>query len=162
DLFARGGDLAMWHRWNVDAQPWGDWESLGGVLSTAFAPVAWSENRLQVCALGTDSKLYTKWWSGAVWGGWTPQEGVTFSQVRPTAAARAPDRLDVFGVASDSSVRTRAWNGSAWGDWISLGGVVTSEVCVIPTSPGTLHIFVRGTDSGLHHRWWTESAGWEP
>src|SRR5207253_1066540 len=47
DVFARGGDRALWHRW-YDANGWGNWESLGGILASGPAVSTWGTGRLDV------------------------------------------------------------------------------------------------------------------
>ena len=41
DLFVRGGDNALWHKW-WDGSTWRGWESLGGTLSSGPDVASWS------------------------------------------------------------------------------------------------------------------------
>jgi hypothetical protein len=71
DLFAVGGDNALWHRW-WDGSSWGGWDSLGGSVfsapdagataghQAAVSAVSWAANRLDLFVLGSDSAVYRK------------------------------------------------------------------------------------------------------
>jgi hypothetical protein len=61
DVFARGGDNALWHKWWTGSA-WSGWESLGGGITTAPAPVSWGPGHLDVFARGGDNALWHKWW----------------------------------------------------------------------------------------------------
>jgi hypothetical protein len=70
DIFVRGTDNAMYHKW-WDGSHWGPsptgWENQGGVLTGSPVPVSWSANRLDVFVEGSDGALYHKAWDGAHW-----------------------------------------------------------------------------------------------
>jgi hypothetical protein len=59
DVFARGTDNALWHKWYQNG--WSNWESLGGVLTSAPGAVSWSNGRIDVFVRGTDNALWHKW-----------------------------------------------------------------------------------------------------
>ncbi len=42
-----------------------------------------------------------------------------------------------------------------------MGGVCTSQPRVVAWDPNRLDVFVTGTDSALHHKWWN-GAAWGP
>src|SRR5262245_31602658 len=48
DVFARGEDFALWHKYSRDLQSWSEWESLGGGLASPPAAVSWGEGRIDV------------------------------------------------------------------------------------------------------------------
>jgi hypothetical protein len=64
DVFARGTDNALWHKWYDGG--WSGWESLGGVLTSDPTAVSWSNGRIDVFARGTGNALWHKWFDG-VW-----------------------------------------------------------------------------------------------
>ncbi len=67
DIFVRGTNDALWHRWR-EAGVWSEWESLGGkVLSVAASSPA--PGRLDVVAKGTNGAVWHKGWDGA-WSAW--------------------------------------------------------------------------------------------
>ena len=55
DVFVRGTDDALWHRW-FDGK-WRGWESLGGPLNFGPAVASWGPRRLDVFARGRDTAL---------------------------------------------------------------------------------------------------------
>ena len=75
DIFALGGDNAVWHKW-WDGFNWGGWESLGGLLTSPPLAVSWDEDRLDLFALGGDNAVWHKWWDGFNWGGWESLGGL--------------------------------------------------------------------------------------
>jgi len=68
DVFARGTDNALWHKW-WDGSSWSGWQQLGAnPFSSDPAAVSWGPNRIDVFVQGTDNALYHKWWDGS----WRP------------------------------------------------------------------------------------------
>lgn len=68
DVFVRGTDNAVWHRWSYDGGVrWENWESLGGVVTSSPASISRASNLIEVFVRGTDSKLYHRWWDGTAW-----------------------------------------------------------------------------------------------
>ena len=66
DIFALGGDNAVWHQaWNGSA--WSGWESRGGLLTSPPVAVCWDENRIDLFALGGDNAVWHQAWNGSVW-----------------------------------------------------------------------------------------------
>ena len=61
DVFVRGLDNAMWHKW-WNGSSWSDWENLGGALSSDPDCVSWSVNRIDCFVRGLDNALWHKWW----------------------------------------------------------------------------------------------------
>ena len=79
DVFVRGTDGAMYHKW-WDGTSWGPsasaFENLGGDIIGCPRPVSWASNRLDIFAQGTDDAMYHKWWNGSAWGGWESLSGI--------------------------------------------------------------------------------------
>ncbi len=44
---------------------------------------------------------------------------------------------------------------STWSDWESLGGILTSDPAAVSWDNNRIDVFARGTDSALHHKWWS-------
>ena len=106
DCFARGTDLAMWHRW-WDGAGWGGWESLGGTIIEKPDCVSWGSNRLDCFARGTDNAMWHRWWDGSAWGGWESLGGIILSG--PDCVAWGPNRLDCFAPGTDNALYHRWW-----------------------------------------------------
>ncbi len=159
DVFARGPDSALWHKWYSGG--WSGWEWLGGVLASGPGVVAWGPGRVDVFVRGTDNALWHQWYSGG-WSGWESLGGVLTSA--PEAASWAPGRLDVVARGSDNGLWHKWWDGSRWSGWEAHGGVLNGDPGAVSWSPNRLDIFVRGADNQLWHRWWDGAhwGGWEP
>ena len=61
DVFVRGTDNALWHKWWQNA--WSGWESLGGVLLSAPGAVSWGTDRIDTFVEGTNGALWHKCWA---------------------------------------------------------------------------------------------------
>src|SRR2546428_7309997 len=66
DVFVRGWDNALYHKW-WNGSAWSGWESLGGTLASDPAAVSWGPNRLDVFTRGTDHPLAPPSWDGSHW-----------------------------------------------------------------------------------------------
>ncbi len=161
DVFVRGVDNGLWHRWS-DGNLWSGWESLGGGLSSEAGVTAWGPNRLDVFVRGMDSALWHRWWDGGSWSGWERADASLRSG--PAVASWSANRLDVFAQGPDSALWHRWWDGRAWSGWEELGGVLTSSPAAVSWGPNRIDVFVRGTDNALWRQSWTGSAwtGWMP
>src|SRR5207245_2875718 len=69
DVFARGGDGALWHR-KFDDTNWLAWKSLGGSITSDPGSVSWGAGRLDVFARGRDNALWHRTWDGINWLAW--------------------------------------------------------------------------------------------
>jgi hypothetical protein len=161
DVFARGPDGALWHRWR--GPQWSAWESLGGALApnAGVGAVAWAQNRIDVFVDGTDSVLWHRWWDGAKWNGWEPLGGTLTSG--PDAASWAAGRLDVFTRGTDSGIWHKWWDGAKWSGWEPLGGTLTGDPGTVSWGPDRIDLFVHGVPDGLYHAWFGGGHwnGWE-
>jgi Papain family cysteine protease/Repeat of unknown function (DUF346) len=160
DVFAKGTDNHMWHRW-WDGSAWRGWEDLGGVIDDAPAAVSWGPNRIDTFVRGMDNALYHKWWDGISWKGWERLGGNITSG--PAVASWAANRLDVFAKGDDNAMWHLWWDGSAWRGWENLGGGIDGNPAAVSWGPNRIDTFVRGLDNALYHKWWDGHAwsGWE-
>src|SRR6202022_4908948 len=78
DVFARGQDNALWHRYS-DGTKWWGWEPLGGGLNAGPSVASMSPQRLDIFIVGRDSQLWHKYWS-AGWSAWEPLGGILTSK----------------------------------------------------------------------------------
>ncbi len=155
DVFARGTDNALWHKW-FDDNTWSTWESLGGVLSSAPTAVSWGSGRIDVFARGTDNALWHRWFQDG-WQPWESLGGVLSSA--PAAASWSAGRIDVFARGADNALWHR-WFQDGWQAWESLGGVLSSAPAAASWAAGRIDVVARGTDNALWHRWFQD--GWQP
>ncbi|WP_211194291.1 M12 family metallopeptidase [Pyxidicoccus fallax] len=160
DIYVRGTDNALWHRW-FGNNAWSGWESLGGTLASEPAAVAWSEGRIDVFARGTDGSLIHKWHDNGVWSGWESLGGQIVG--KPAVVSWAPGHLDVYVRGTDNGLHHRWFGTNGWSDWEWLGGELTSEPSVASWAEGRIDVFARGTDGSLLHKWYDTGTwfGWE-
>jgi len=143
DVFVRGTDNALWHKWFNGT--WSGWESLGGVLSSGPDVSSWAAGRLDIFVRGTDNALWHKWFNGT-WSGWESLGGVLTSD--PAAVSWGEGRIDVLVRGTDNALWHK-WFDGAWSGWESLGGVLSSGPDVSSWAAGHLDVFARGSDNAL-------------
>jgi Repeat of unknown function (DUF346) len=62
EVFARGPDNALWHRWPKKlGGAWNDWTSEGGPIHSDPAPGRNKDGRMEVFALNADGVLMHTW-----------------------------------------------------------------------------------------------------
>jgi hypothetical protein len=159
DLFVRGADNAIWHKYFANSQ-WSAWVSLGGALASGPAVSSWGAGRLDVFARGTDNTLQHTWYAQGWAGRWESLGGGITAD--PAAVAWGVNRMDVFVRGTDNALYHK-WFDGAWSGWEGLGGVLASGPAVSTWGPDRLDVFVRGTDNALHHTWYDRgwSGTWE-
>jgi murein DD-endopeptidase MepM/ murein hydrolase activator NlpD len=158
DIFARGADNSLIHKWYGNAG-WSGWESLGGVITSDPAAVSWGNGRIDVFARGGDNALWHRFWDTDRWGAWESLGGILSSA--PSVASWGTNRLDVFIAGIDGALWHRWFNGT-WQSWESLGGVLAAHPAAVSWSSGRIDVVVRGSDNALWHRWYDGHwFGWE-
>lgn len=159
DVFAVGGDSALWHRGWTSSGGWMPWETLGGQLSTSPGAAAWGPGRVDVFAGGLDGGLWTISWTGSGWTGWMSLGGQLTA--RPDVATWAAGRLDVFARGTDGALWHRAFGGGMWFGWERIGGALGSGPGAVSWGAGRLDVFAAGTDGALWLISWSGSwTGW--
>lgn len=134
------------------------WATLGGVLTSKPAVAAWSTNRLDAFARGTDGQLWHRWHDASGWHGWEPLGGQLYPGTGPAVSSWAPGRLDVFLEGTDHQLWHRAFDSSGWHRWEPLGGVLTSGPAAASSGTGHLDVVVAGTDHAVWHKGY--NSGW--
>ncbi|HEX8567982.1 MAG TPA: hypothetical protein VF648_20255 [Pyrinomonadaceae bacterium] len=176
EIFARGRDNAVWHRWQNepsarDAARWSSWSSLGqaggGISANPTAILNW-DNRIEVFAVGADRQVYHKWHQnfnifGAVWSGWELLGG-RFFEGKIAAETDAGGRVYI---AARSPLDNAVWinhqitRGGTWAGWTRFDGETFYSPTLAKNGDGRLELFVRGTDNRVWHRWQTApNGGW--
>ncbi len=146
--------------------------------SAAIAVASSGPNRLDIFGLGTDNRMYHKWYNGS-WGpshsGWEPHgapPGGVFNSL-PAVVSTGPNLLDIFCVGTANQMYHQWYNGS-WGpsqtSWephgAPPGGPFNSLPAVVSTGPNLLDIFGMGTANQMYHQWYNgnwgpSQTGWE-
>src|SRR5262249_46069807 len=154
DVFGRGVDNDLAHKW-WDGQ-WHPWESLGpgGVLASGPTVASWGANRLDVFARGVGNSLLHKWWDGS-WHPWEALDGGVFSD--PAAVSWAPGRIDVFWRGAHNAPQHQYYDNGWSSPQVDLGGVLTSGPAVASWGYNRLDVFARGRNNSLAHKSWDGS-----
>lgn len=109
DIFVRGTDNALHHKWYNSKEGWSGWESLGGILTSGPASASWNNGRLDVFVRGTDNQLHHKWYEQkSGWSGWSALGGILTSE--PSATSWDNGRLDVFVRGADNALWHKWYN----------------------------------------------------
>jgi Repeat of unknown function (DUF346) len=156
DVFWRGSDGALWHKFFAGAG-WSAAESLGGQITSDPAAVSWGPNRIDVFARGATGTLVHNWFDGG-WHAWESLGGQLAPGSGPAVSSWGSNRLDVFWRAVGDDLRHR-WFDHVWYWEESLGGQITSDPDAVSWGPNRIDIFARGFDGALWHRWF--SSGWQ-
>jgi hypothetical protein len=157
NLFARSYDLSLIYK--SFNNTWSNWQSLGGILSSAPAATSSANGKLNVFVRGSDNALWYKTSTNGVWSDWQSLGGALSSA--PAVASWGGDRLDVFVRGTDNALWHLYFDGS-WSAWESLGGVLSSSPSVASWGNGRLDVFARATDNALWHLYFDGSwSAWE-
>ena len=122
EVFARGGDNALWHNWQTAPNGgWSGWASLGGWIDRMVVGQN-ADGRLELFVRGADGAVWHKWqtapnngWTGwASLGGWIDLLDL---------GRNADGRLEVFARGSDGALwhKWQTAPNSGWSGWASLG-----------------------------------------
>ncbi|HKY16469.1 MAG TPA: hypothetical protein VJM33_16200, partial [Microthrixaceae bacterium] len=160
DVFARGTDNAVWHRW-FDRGSWFGWESLGGRATSSPAAVSWGPGRIDMFVRGRDNAISHKWYADGKWQAWESLSGKLSSG--PTACSWGPGRLDVFALNDRSALATKWYTDGRWQSWSNLDTTkLASDPAAVSWGPGRIDVFAKGTDGTLFHKWYENGwSGWE-
>jgi hypothetical protein len=157
DVFARGTDNQLWHKW-WDGNAWSYWEPLGGVLTSAPTAVSWGPDRIDVFGRGTDAQMWHKWWDGNTWSGWEPLGGALIGG--PDAASWAPGRLDVFARGTDNQLWHKWWDATNWSRWEPLGGNLDADPTAVSWGQDRIDLFIKDINGGLRYKWYDHGRWW--
>jgi hypothetical protein len=161
DIFARGTNGALWHKYYHPATAWTNWASLGGQLASEPSVVTYGGGEIDVFARGTGSQLLVRQYRPATgWGDWIEMWGWGIASA-PSAIHRGGGIVDVFARGGDNALIHRSWiPGSGWTDWGWLGGQLASEPSAVAYGGGEIDVFARGTGSQLLVRQYRPATGW--
>ncbi|HUR99567.1 MAG TPA: hypothetical protein VMZ26_15990 [Pyrinomonadaceae bacterium] len=135
DLFVRGTDEYIWHKFRDDNGTWHEWTSLGGMKMTSDPSAATrAKGQMSIFARGENNQIWTTTYTLANdrWSPWLPIGGVHAGG--PDATRTADNRIDVFSRGADNAL----WHTSVTykGNipdiksvpaWESLGGKILSD-----------------------------------
>jgi hypothetical protein len=115
DLFGTGTDNNIWHKYWSPSTGWTNWSpDLGAVpggLASGSSPAAslwrWNAGSIEVYARGQDGAIYSNYFDGSNWGGWSSHGGVLTSNA--TAISRGPDVIDMFAIGTNGQLYEQFW-----------------------------------------------------
>lgn len=171
DVFVRGQDAAIWQKSCsagscTSVNNWGNWQSIGGIATTAPAAAARGLGLLDVIARGTNGLMWQISYASGSWGTWADQGGDPAGETSAPALASTfniANRMDGFLRGSNYNVWHSVWNaGTGWGSAEQLLGVTPTSALAGSTWPNRLDTFVRGADGSLMWNTWngTNWSGW--
>jgi peptidoglycan/xylan/chitin deacetylase (PgdA/CDA1 family) len=168
ELFARGSDGAIWHRWQDPsvAGGWTNWQSLGGSFSKDPTVAKAPDGHLEVFVRSDAGAVVQKGRTGtAPESGWSAnwREIATGIAGNPVVTQSNAGLLTVFARANDGSIGYAAQQSSnpnaAWSAWTTLGGFVSGDPAIALNADGRLEVFVRTPDGVVWHKWQTAAGG---
>jgi hypothetical protein len=170
EVFARGSDKALWHKWQVAPNGgWSNWASEGGWIDLLDVGRN-ADGRMEVFARGSDGAVWHKWQTApnSGWSGWASLGGWVDKIV---VSRNADGRMELFARGSDKAL-WHIWQtapNSGWSGWASLGGWI-DDLAVAQNADGRMEAFARGADQALWHIWqvapnsgwsnWASEGGW--
>jgi hypothetical protein len=166
DVFMKGADGALWHKFYDASVGWQGWSSLGAPpigVTLASDPVAisWGYARIDIFVRGSDNALWHKYYDVNLggWSGWY-SHGETLTS-GPTATSWGSGRLDVLYRGSDNTLRHIFYASSigAWSGEYNHGGALASDPSAITWGYGRIDVVARGADGTLQHDDYDLSAG---
>src|SRR5450759_1244729 len=101
DVFARGSDNAMWHKF-YDGSRWSGWASLGGSLTSAPDASSCAAGHLDVFTTGANAGLYPLGFNGS-WGSWQSLGGQLTSDAG-AACLTGTSTVDLCGRGLDNAL----------------------------------------------------------
>jgi hypothetical protein len=168
EVFVRGADGAIWHRWEdpTASGGWAIWQSLGGTFSHDPAAAKTIDGRLEVFVRTNVGAVAQKWRTGTTpESGWSSNwsEIATGIMGNPVVVQNNAGRLEVFARASDGSIgyvaQQSSQPGASWTAWSSLGGFVSGDPAVALNADGRLEVFARTPDGLVWHKWQSTPGG---
>lgn len=140
----------------TEENPMTQWESLAGSLAGSPAVTTWTENEMQVFAIGPDGELSSIYWDGRAWHPWHGHGGSFVGS--PAACSWGADRIDVFARTANGTLMHQWYDPAGWSAWESLGVAVAGDVAACSWGPGRIDLFAPDPGGALVHGWWDGTA----
>jgi len=161
--------------WQSNDARWGEWASMGGIITSAPAASVDAEGMLHVFCRGITralTHLRQRWNGTAVaWEAWESLGGALASGPQQRGLSDGSNFINLYVRGSDRAVWRKIEQanvtadpagrrlGVRWSNWESLGGAMSSGVSVASTPDGLSEVFARGPDRGLWHKRQSFRAG---
>lgn len=185
DLFVRGSNSHIYHRWcssgcgDVALQtnrlvgwvPTTSWEDLssGNTFLGSPSSVSWSSGDVELVARTANGVLWRSW-SNSGWASWKNlgKLGETFPGLSitggPALASRAASSLDLFVRGSDGKIYGKHYGGS-WDAWKVIssppsGVTFTGDPAAIATSSSKMEVYSMASNGTVYYKGYS-SGTWE-
>ncbi|MEO3790852.1 hypothetical protein ABGB14_11590 [Nonomuraea sp. B10E15] len=169
DVFARGPDNQLYHRWWKPGV-WTGWESLRGDLAAGVGVGTHNSGILHLGILGRDGKIYDRSFTNGGppmllngWSGWTEPGTGLFSSA-PSPTSWGTDHFAMFALDTEGKVRqnTYRFGGPGWTGWNALPGDRTfgSAPAAVAYDVNRLHVFVKGAQDRIYDIHLKPEGGW--
>ncbi len=189
--FGVGTDHALWFAqldgFTADDSGgvWSQWQSLGGVVTSAPCAVRSGESSVDVFASGAHGELLHWEFHNGVWNrwrldpptnepafaarvtgpagdiglhrNWESLGGIIITEPSATMFGELNDTTLVFGVGTDHALWVRGRENGVWRAWDSLGHTLASAPHAVTFQRETFAVFALGTDSAI---WYTMGSTW--
>jgi Repeat of unknown function (DUF346) len=157
DVFARGPDNAIYHRYYTQANGWSDWGSIGGCAASAPASSWRGNGYLDVVVVGCEHAVWLKNWNASTgWSGWVSLGGTAL--YHPAIKSYADGSIGVYVIGTDHQLWERVYAGGTWSDWLPLGGNLTSGPSLSTQTESTVDVFAKDANNNIAQRSWNGSS----
>ncbi|HSX34711.1 MAG TPA: CHAP domain-containing protein [Candidatus Saccharimonadales bacterium] len=112
---------------------------------------------LNVFVRGDDGQVYTQYWDGTRWSGFSSIGGNT---VNDPAVIVNGSALNVFALNRDGQIYTAYNDGGGWSGWASLGSQVMRGNPKAVQYGNELDVFATGVNGHPYKNTWQPATGW--
>lgn len=168
DVFARGADDQLYHRWWVPGV-WTCWQGLRGELASGAGVASHGPGILHLGVLAPDNRIVDLSFvnrsnlSGG-WSNWTQLGSESFSSA-PAAVSWSTAHFEMYAKGSDNRIWRNAYRfgGGGWTGWAAFANDTrrfTSAPAAVAYAPERLHVFATGEDGRIYDRHLLAEGGW--
>ena len=112
DVFVRGADNKLKHRAWLGTG-WGNWEDLGGALTSNPTVCSRMPDSIDVFARGSGNTIWRLSYNAGNWSNWTDLGGGTIDS-SPAVVSWDVNRIDLLARSSSNTLLHRWWSGAVW------------------------------------------------
>jgi len=165
NVFVRGSDGKLWHRFRVGTS-WSGWYDMGGALASSPSAASLGSGSVIVVARMTNGKLGFRQYQGSTWSGWAylnaPRAGLASA---PALTAWAGGRLDVFARGGNGRLWWRSLQNYtapnqdwAWSAWTDTGVSMLQDPAAVSWGPQRIDVVYTMTGGNIGHFWYANGA----
>jgi hypothetical protein len=165
DVFWRGSNNHLMHRWSPYNGGWSFLEDLGGTVMSSPAAVSTDVMRLDVFYFNNAGDLEGRIFDGSAWSPIVigiPAAHKAPAGSGPTITSWSPGRLDVFWRGAADNHLKHIWRTSYVAAWTSvedLGETLASDPGAVSSANLKIDVFWRDSNSALRHKWFPSCVG---